>query len=111
MSFQRPWPRWFEPGKAAAAAPRPAPLTILAEFAATRGLTLDELRGPDRGRIVAHARQDAMLLLSEATRLSKSQIGRLFNRDHTTVLYGLKAARERRWRAAMYRQHNIGAAA
>lgn len=60
------------------------------------GFSSDHLRGPRRSRPVAHARQHAFLLAYElCPHLSLVMIGRAFNRDHTTVLWGLKQARAR----------------
>lgn len=43
----------------------------------------------------AHPRQAAYLLASEFSLSSIAGIGRLFGRDHTTVIYGIEAARKR----------------
>lgn len=38
----------------------------------------------------AHARYIAFLLLHKHTVLTKSEIGKIFNKDHTTVIHGIK---------------------
>lgn len=43
-----------------------------------------------RKRNLVEARQMAFLLFREFTELSLSQIGQKFNRDHATVLYGVR---------------------
>jgi chromosomal replication initiator protein len=43
----------------------------------------------------AHPRQLAMLLSRRMTKHSKQRIGHFFNRDHSTVIHGLKRARRR----------------
>jgi hypothetical protein len=46
-------------------------------------------------RPVSQARQAAMLLARELTPHSLPVIGKLFCRDHTTVLFGIRAAKKR----------------
>ncbi len=51
----------------------------------------EQLRGRDRSKEVAYARQIAMYLAREETDLSLPQIGlALGGRDHTTVMYGVE---------------------
>lgn len=69
---------------------------IMARHAFESGVTVRDLKGRGRKRPLVHIRQDCMLKLREQTDLSIPQIGRLLNRDHTTVLWGLARARERR---------------
>jgi len=69
---------------------------IIDEASRASGFSVEALKGPRQTRGIAHTRQDAMLAIREATKLSLPQIGRLFNRDHTTVLWGLKRAKQRR---------------
>lgn len=69
---------------------------IIAQTAMDAGIPVHVLTGANRTRPVVHARQDAMLRIHEETNFSLSQIGRMFHRDHTTVLYSIRAARVRR---------------
>lgn len=68
-------------------------------FAATArhyGLTVETLVGPSRSRTVCHARSLAMYLARHLTDRSFSSIGRACgNRDHTTVLHGMRATSAR----------------
>ncbi len=57
------------------------------------GTTVEELRGPGKTRSLAQSRQIAMYLCRELTDLSLPNIGRAFNRDHTTVMYAQKKIR------------------
>ncbi len=57
---------------------------------AAYGLTLEDLRGDCRKRRVARPRQIAMYLARDITRHSLPHIGIRFNRNHTTVLAGLR---------------------
>lgn len=73
-------------------------------------ISLRDVMSERRDRVAARARQAAMFLAKEMTPLSLPQIGRLLNRDHTTVIHaarviplliaddGLLAAKVRRTR-------------
>jgi len=67
-------------------------ITATAEVCA---VTPDILTSPARYRDVAHPRQLAFTAARHLTRKSLSQIGRAFERDHTTVLHGLLAVVDR----------------
>lgn len=56
------------------------------------GVTLDDLFSTRRWQPLARARQDAMCLIRRLVGLSYPQIGRIFDRDHTTVLYACRVA-------------------
>ena len=56
--------------------------------------TFEEISGRSRELRVSRARQAAWSLL-EARGLSRSEIGRAFGRDHTTVVAGIAAADKR----------------
>jgi chromosomal replication initiator protein len=64
--------------------------TIMAQTAAYFGLTLEDLRGPSRSRVLVNARQIAMYLCRELTSMSLPEIGKEFNKDHTTVMHANK---------------------
>ncbi|MGH7724759.1 MAG: chromosomal replication initiator protein DnaA [Candidatus Eiseniibacteriota bacterium] len=51
------------------------------------GITREQLRGKRRTNSVALPRQIAMYLMRRQTTLSLSEIGRFFDRDHTTVIH------------------------
>lgn len=67
---------------------------ICTEVARANLVTVDDLRGPSRKRPFAWPRQDAMVRMHEEG-FSLPQIGRFLNRDHTTILDGIRAARSR----------------
>lgn len=72
------------------------PNDVITAVADTFGVGVVALSGPGRSQHLAFARQAAMLLLRDYLPwLSTEEIGRLLKRDHTTVLYGVQAARER----------------
>jgi len=49
-----------------------------------------ELYGPLRTARLVRPRQVAMYLIRRQTKLSLPQIGMILNRDHTTVIHGIK---------------------
>jgi len=51
---------------------------------------LRALRGSDRHKRVARARHEAMAYLTHHTTLSSTEIGRVFDREHTTILAAVK---------------------
>ena len=62
--------------------------TIMAQTAAYFSLTMEDLCGSSRSRVLVNARQIAMYLCRELTDLSLPKIGQLFGgRDHTTVIH------------------------
>lgn len=77
---------------------QPAWKMIVVDVCAETGVSMEEIFGSDRTRYVAHARQECFLRIRDATELSLPYIGRLFKRDHTTVLHGIRAAENRRSR-------------
>lgn len=61
---------------------------IMAQTAQYFGVTLDDLCGSSRSRVLVTARQIAMYLCRELTDLSLPKIGQQFGgRDHTTVMH------------------------
>ena len=69
--------------------------TIMAQTADYFGLTIDDLSGTSRSRVLVTARQIAMYLCRELTDLSLPKIGQAFGgRDHTTVMHANRKVRE-----------------
>ena len=66
------------------------PAMILEETARYFGLGSGDLVSKSRSRPLTTARHVAMYLLRELTGLSLIKIGEHFDRDHTTVLHGIK---------------------
>jgi chromosomal replication initiator protein len=54
------------------------------------GVRVDDLKGRGRHKQIVVPRQIAMFLLCEDAHLSTPEAGRLLNRDHTTVMHGMK---------------------
>lgn len=67
---------------------------VMAATAEYFDLTVDELRGRRGVKHIAQARQIAMYLCRELTDLSLPGIGRVFDRDHTTVMHAVRKIRE-----------------
>ncbi|MNW62009.1 Chromosomal replication initiator protein DnaA [compost metagenome] len=64
------------------------PASVIAQTAAYFGLTIEDLCGSSRSRVLVTARQIAMYLCRELTDLSLPKIGQQFGgRDHTTVMH------------------------
>jgi chromosomal replication initiator protein len=71
-----------------AAGPEITSATIMAQTAAYFGITIEDLCGSSRSRVLVTARQIAMYLCRELTELSLPKIGQQFGgRDHTTVMH------------------------
>jgi chromosomal replication initiator protein len=66
------------------------PTAILFAVGRYYGVNSDELKGKSRHKHVVGPRQIAMYLLREDAHLSTPDIGRVLNRDHTTVLHAVK---------------------
>jgi chromosomal replication initiator protein len=66
------------------------PTAILFAVARYYGVQADDLKSKSRHKQIVEPRQMAMYLLREDGHLSTPEIGRLLNRDHTTVLHGIK---------------------
>jgi chromosomal replication initiator protein len=79
---------------------------IMAETAAYFGLTVEDITGSSRSRLLVTARQMAMYLTRELTPLSLPKIGQAFGgRDHTTVLHAANKIRDlMRERRSIYNQ-------
>ncbi len=76
---------------------------IMGQTASYFGLSIDDLCGTSRSRVLATARQIAMYLCRELTDLSLPKIGQQFGgRDHTTVMYA-----DRKIRSLMAERRSI----
>ncbi|MGX7677260.1 chromosomal replication initiator protein DnaA [Jatrophihabitans sp. DSM 45814] len=76
---------------------------IMAVTAEYFGVSIDDLTGSSRTRVLVTARQIAMYLCRELTELSLPKIGQTFGgRDHTTVMHA-----ERKIRSLMTERRNV----
>ncbi|MGH8868487.1 MAG: chromosomal replication initiator protein DnaA, partial [Actinomycetes bacterium] len=77
--------------------------TIMAQTAAYYGLSMEDLCGTSRSRVLVTARQVAMYLCRELTEMSLPKIGQQFGgRDHTTVMHA-----DRKIRSLMAERRSI----
>jgi chromosomal replication initiator protein len=77
--------------------------TIMGQTASYFGLSIDDLCGTSRSRVLVIARQIAMYLCRELTDMSLPKIGQQFGgRDHTTVMHA-----ERKIRSLMAERRQI----
>ena len=76
---------------------------IMAQTAAYFGLSIEDLCGSSRSRVLVNARQIAMYLCRELTDMSLPKIGQQFGgRDHTTVMHA-----DRKIRSLMAERRSI----
>jgi chromosomal replication initiator protein len=67
----------------------------MAQTAQYFGISMDDLQGQSRSRVLVTARQIAMYLCRELTDMSLPKIGQAFGgRDHTTVMHAERKIRQ-----------------
>lgn len=59
-------------------------------------ITVEQIKSMSRKREFAWPRQECMYRMRRETSLSLPQIGRIFDRDHTTVIHAIRAVERRR---------------
>ncbi len=64
--------------------------SILATIATASDLKISDLKSTSRKRQIVQARNSAMLRMREELSLSYSEIGRIFGKDHSTIMSALK---------------------
>lgn len=75
--------------------PRGQIMAMIDAVAARHGITRAEIMGRSHEYRFSHPRQEAYWTLRENTPLSYPAIGRLFGRDHTTIVHGARAHEKR----------------
>ncbi|MGH3279515.1 MAG: chromosomal replication initiator protein DnaA [Trebonia sp.] len=91
------------PESQGSSAPQITAMTIMGQTAAYFGLTIEDLCGSSRSRVLVTARQIAMYLCRELTDMSLPKIGQQFGgRDHTTVIHA-----DRKIRSLMAERRSI----
>lgn len=58
------------------------------------GVSVTDILGRNRDRVIAAPRQVAMYFLRKYTHRKLSQIGVIFGRDHSTVVYGIQVVKD-----------------
>jgi chromosomal replication initiator protein len=72
----------------------PTPVTverILEEVARTYNLTAGDLLSRNQSKNISHARKAAMYIIREIKQMTLLEIGKLFEKDHSSVVYSLKS--------------------
>ena len=67
----------------------PTPSLIISQVCKVYNLDENVLRGTQKNKRTAEARQVAVYLIRKLTNLSTPDIGKEFNRDHTTILHSI----------------------
>ncbi len=63
---------------------------IFEKVAKKYGVSVDDIKGVKRTKDIAYARHITIYMIRKLTDMSLPQIGKLFNRDHTTILSSIK---------------------
>jgi hypothetical protein len=99
------WPAYLPPvlyDHCEGAAPKKSIRQIALEVVEKHGITLEELLSPRRATHIVRARQEAFWRCKQETSSSFPQIGRhLGNKDHTTVLHGIRMYEKRKMEAEL----------
>lgn len=67
------------------------------ELCSERNVAYDALMSDKQGRILAYHRRHMILQIAEEfPKLSLNQVGEIFNRDHSTIVFAKKRALEER---------------
>ena len=72
----------------------PTPSLIIGQVCKVYNLDENVLRGTQKNKRTAEARQVAVYLIRKLTNLSTPDIGKEFNRDHTTILHSINKIEE-----------------
>lgn len=75
----------------------PEPITvekIVDEVSRSYNVTSEDIYSRKKSADIAHARQIAIYIVSKVMSLSSTEIGKSFNKDHTTVLYTIEKIRK-----------------
>ena len=83
------WPRWYRPGATKTGR------DVIAAVAKFYGVTIDELTGPRRTAKLVDARWVAAKALQNRGKLSYPAIGRMMNRDHTSIMHACQSFNDR----------------
>lgn len=68
----------------------PSPEIIIEETGKCYGIDVSDIMGSSRTKEVTIARQVSMYIIRNLTKLSLPEIGRVFGRDHSTVIHSLE---------------------
>ncbi|MBR1780257.1 MAG: chromosomal replication initiator protein DnaA, partial [Oscillospiraceae bacterium] len=68
----------------------PSPDVIIDETGKCYGIDVSDILSTSRTKEITLARQVAMYVIRQLTKLSLPEIGKIFSRDHTTVIHSLE---------------------
>lgn len=68
---------------------------VIARVAASYGVTVEEIMGKSRNRPIVWARQEAYYAVKVATGAAYTRVGKIFGRDHSTIMFGVDAYKNR----------------
>lgn len=88
-------PRVAKSVRAAVVTPHGRIALVIARVAAEYGVTADDIMGDVRSRNISWARHAAFYAVKAATGASLLRLGRIFNRDHSTILHGIRMHKAR----------------
>ena len=80
----------------------PSPVAIVMQVAQQADISVTAMKSQIREARVVLARQVAIYFLRELKSLSTPQIGRIMNRDHTSIIHSLNHVRQRLRRESDY---------
>lgn len=83
-------------------------LTLTKRIASAHNVTLDEMLGTCRESASSHARQALWAALHERGHWSYPRLAKLFGRDHSTIIFGVNAHRERVGDAPLQHRRGVG---
>lgn len=72
---------------------RPRPEQIIAQVAATTGISADRITGPSREAEVVKARDQVIFILFYGECMTTTEIGRILNRDHSSIVASVRRSR------------------
>lgn len=70
-------------------------LELVVSICVDHGVTIDNIAAGSKQRSIAHARHHIFAAIRSIARLSFTEIGNLFGRDHTSVIHGIEAHHKR----------------
>ena len=75
--------------------PRYRFIEMMRNIATKHGVDPAEILSPTRKRAIVYAKQEVQYHAKHDLGMTLTQIGNLFNNDHTSILYGIKAHKKR----------------
>jgi len=93
-------PRVAKSGRGCVITPRGRIALVVARVAAEYGVTAEDIMGNGHARKIVAARHAAFYAVKVATGANLPRLGRIFGRDHTSIMHGIRKFKERAREAA-----------